>query len=149
MVPPELLFADKFREDVVSDRLDFALRQTRRMRIVRGIIPEFGRGSAVAALVLVGELVEMRHFGSGTATRDHFDHLLAIENRLVQIGRLSWRTRIASAVAIDPVAVLAIRLAGTGAGRRMCPERTRDLSTRGALPRRQSWISCYYPGFAG
>jgi hypothetical protein len=78
------------------------------MRIVRDIIPEFGRGSAVAALVLIGELVEMRHFRSGTSARDHFDQLFAVENSLVQIGRLSRRARIATTVAIYSVAELAI-----------------------------------------
>ena len=71
--------------------------------MVRGIIPEFGRGSAVAALVLIGELVEMRHFGSGTSARDHFDQLFAVENGLVEVGRLSRRARVATTVAIDAV----------------------------------------------
>jgi hypothetical protein len=52
----------------------------------------------------------VRHLSSRAAAPDHFDQLLAIEDRPVQIGGLSRRAGIATSVPIDPVAELTIRL---------------------------------------
>src|SRR5262245_15349474 len=80
------------------------------MRIGRDVLSEFGGGETVAALVLVGIFVEVRHFGAGPAAGDHLDQLLALEAGLVQVRSLAGRTRIAVAIAVDAVAELAVRL---------------------------------------
>src|SRR5262245_6136117 len=80
------------------------------MRIGRDVLSELGGGEAVAALVLVGVFVEVRHLRAGPATGDHLDQLLALEAGLVQVRSLAGRARIAVAVAVDAVAELAVRL---------------------------------------
>jgi hypothetical protein len=80
------------------------------MRIGRHVLSELGGGEAVASLVLVGVFVEVRHLRAGPAAGDHLDQLLAVETGLVQVRRLAGRARIATAVAVDAVAELAVRL---------------------------------------
>src|SRR4029453_17676764 len=80
------------------------------MRIGRDVLSELGGGETVAALVLVGVFVEVRHLPAGPAAGDHLDQLLAVEAGLVQVRRLAGRARIAAAVAVDAVAELAVRL---------------------------------------
>src|SRR6516164_162101 len=65
---------------------------------------------AIAVRVLIGVFVEVRHFGSRPTAGDHLDQLLAVKARLVQIGRPAGRAWIATPVAIDAMAKLAVRL---------------------------------------
>src|SRR3954469_1231563 len=80
------------------------------MRIWRHVLSNLGSGQAVAALVFVRVLVEMRHFRRRPSARDHLDQLLAGERGLVQIGSLSWGAWIAASIPIRPVAELAVCL---------------------------------------
>src|SRR5919198_346699 len=98
------------RENVVGEGGDLALGEAGRVWIGRYVLAEFCGGEAVAALVLVGIFVEVRHFRAGPAAGNHFNQLLAVEPGLVQIRCLPRRARITVAVAVDPVAELAIRL---------------------------------------
>src|SRR5262245_54273180 len=109
---PAISLPHECREDEVGERGDLALGQAGRMRIGRDVLSELGGGEAVAALVLVGVFVEVRHLRAGPATGDHLDQLLALEAGLVQVRSLAGRARIAVAVAVavDAVAELAVRL---------------------------------------
>ena len=60
------------------------------MRVVRRICAQILALEAITVRVLIGESVEMRHFGSRTPAGDHFDQLLSVKVRLVQIGRPAW-----------------------------------------------------------
>src|SRR3977135_2055472 len=80
------------------------------MRIRRHVLSNLGSGQAVAALVFVRVLVEMRHFRRRPSARDHVDQLLADERGLAQIGSLSWGAWIATSIPIRPVAELAVCL---------------------------------------
>src|SRR5262249_55274013 len=104
------LLADEFCEDVVGDRLDFALRQPGRMRIARRVAAEVLPLQPVAVRVLISIFVEMRHFGPWPPARDHLDQLIATEMGLMQIGGAARRARIATAITVDAVAELAIGL---------------------------------------
>jgi hypothetical protein len=52
----------------------------------------------------------MRHFGCWSFATDHFDQLIAIELRFVQVWGLARRTRIATSIALRAMAELAVRL---------------------------------------
>src|SRR5215467_14372554 len=71
--PSPSLLADEFCEDVVSDRLDFTLRQTRRMRIACCVVAEILPLQPVAVRILVSVFVEVRHFGPRPPAGDHLD----------------------------------------------------------------------------
>src|SRR6516162_4843212 len=94
----------------VAHCLDLAPGQRRRMRIVRRSAAQILALEAIAVGVLIGVFVEVRHFGSRPAAGDHLDQLLAVKARLAQIGRPAGRAWIATPVAIDAVAKLAVRL---------------------------------------
>src|SRR6516162_3332202 len=104
------LFSDECRDDVISDCLDLASGQRRRTRIARRIAAQILAFEAIAVRVLIGVFVEVRHFGSRPTAGDHLDQLRAVKARLVQIGRPAWRAGIATPIAIDAVAELAVRL---------------------------------------
>src|SRR5215470_18429577 len=55
---------DHLREQVIREHLDVARRQRRRWRQRRRTRAHFGFSHAVAALVAVGLLIEVRHRGS-------------------------------------------------------------------------------------
>jgi hypothetical protein len=50
----------------------------------------------------------VRHFRAGPAAGNDLDQLVTGERRLVQVGRLSRRPRIAVFIAVDPMAELTI-----------------------------------------
>src|SRR5262249_59575385 len=106
--PSRYLLADKFCEYVAGDRLNFALRQARRMRIARRVVAEILPLQPVAVRILISIFVEMRHFSSRPPARDHFDQLIATKMGLMQIGGSTRRARIATAVTVDAVAELAV-----------------------------------------
>src|SRR5258708_13346272 len=89
------LFANEFREDVVGNRLDFALRQARRMRIACRVVAKILPLEPVAVGVLIGIFVEMGHFGPRPPAGDHFYQLTAIEMGLSQICGSTGRARAA------------------------------------------------------
>src|SRR5262245_7293962 len=80
------------------------------MRIGRPVLAEIRGREAIAARVLVGVFVEVRHLRAGSPAGDHLDQLLAGQGALVQVRSLARRTWIAAPIAIDPMAELAIRL---------------------------------------
>src|SRR5215467_57952 len=84
--PSSNLLADEFCEDVVCDRLDFALRQAGRMRVARRVVAEILPLQPVAVRILISIFVKMRHFSSRPTARDHFDQLIATKMGLMQIG---------------------------------------------------------------
>ena len=86
------------------------------MRVVRCICAQILALEAIAVRVLIGVFVEVRHFGSGTPAGDHLDQLPSVKARLVQIGRPAWGAWIATPVAIDAVAKLAVRPHFAGVG---------------------------------
>src|SRR5262249_24922488 len=98
------------RKQIVDHSRNLTLGEAGRMRVGRYLVAELGGGEAVAALVVVGVFVEVRHLGAGPPTGDHLDQLLMVETRLVQIRRLAGRARIAVAVAIDAMTELAVGL---------------------------------------
>src|SRR5262245_19843111 len=84
---------------------------SRSLSVIMGLVlADFLVRHAVATLVLIGVFVEVRHFRTGPAAGDDLDELVTSQRRLVQVGRLSRRTRIAVPIAVDAMAELAIRL---------------------------------------
>src|SRR5258708_28133666 len=63
------LFADKSREDIIGDRLNLALRQAGRVRIVGRVGAQLAGGAAVTGPVFIAILVEVRHLGSRAPAR--------------------------------------------------------------------------------
>jgi len=55
------------------------------MRLRRHLFPEIGGGEAVTALILESIFVEVWHFRARPSASDHFDYLLTIELRRVQV----------------------------------------------------------------
>src|SRR5258708_1641755 len=104
------LFANEFREDVVGNRLDFALRQARRMRIACRVVAKILPLEPVAVGVLIGIFVEMGHFGPRPPAGDHLYQLIAIEMGFMQICGSTGRARVAATVTVDAMAELTVPL---------------------------------------
>jgi len=102
--------ANNMCQKVVGEDFDLSRWQRSARRLRWGPAAELGLTHTVAALIGVGEFVEMRHRGARDATRDDHDELVAPQTTLPQVGGATGRLPLTRAIAGPTVAVIAIRL---------------------------------------
>src|SRR5882757_5059137 len=102
--------SDDLGKQIVGDDLGLAFAQRCAWGKGGSLRTELRRGHAVAAVVGIGLLVEVRHRCSRPAAHDHLDQLVAVEEAVAQVGGAAIRLRLAGAVGSPAVAERALRL---------------------------------------